>query len=187
MEKDKLEEGKKVFTEDKAKYEKFKLDLQAKSHQTEEESQLVSKQIERFMTQIHELRKLEGESANKISKIDEEIITHKASKKFLDVLAIASGNKIPVNQKKRKLQKMAELTKKNAESTFSTAAKQVNQATFMTQASKDGGSPKKSNRRPTINMSATNSQEKDRRASQISTKFSNQESNALNTANATDI
>ena len=37
MEKDKLEEGRKTFLEDKEKYEKFKLDLQAKSHETEEE------------------------------------------------------------------------------------------------------------------------------------------------------
>ena len=37
MEKEKLDEGKKTFQEDKEKYEKFKMDLQAKSHQTEEE------------------------------------------------------------------------------------------------------------------------------------------------------
>lgn len=37
MEKDKLEEGKKTFQEDKEKYEKFKLDLTAKSQQTEDE------------------------------------------------------------------------------------------------------------------------------------------------------
>lgn len=32
MEKEKLDEGRKTFEEDKEKYEKFKLDLQAKSH-----------------------------------------------------------------------------------------------------------------------------------------------------------
>ena len=37
MEKDKLDEGKKTFQEDKEKYEKFKMDLTQKSHQTEEE------------------------------------------------------------------------------------------------------------------------------------------------------
>ena len=41
MEKDKLEEGKKTFQEDKEKYEKFKLDLQATSHQTEEKVRTV--------------------------------------------------------------------------------------------------------------------------------------------------
>ena len=95
MEKDKLEEGKKVFLEDKSKYEKFKLDLQAKSHQTEEECQRVSKVIEYYTNQIIDLRKQEAEIDSKTSKIDEEIVLHKASKKFLDVIAIASGNKIP--------------------------------------------------------------------------------------------
>ena len=37
MEKDKLEEGKKTFQEDREKYEKFKLDLTAKSQSTEDE------------------------------------------------------------------------------------------------------------------------------------------------------
>ena len=46
MEKDKLEEGRKTFQEDKEKYEKFKLDLLAKSHETEEENQRVLKHIE---------------------------------------------------------------------------------------------------------------------------------------------
>ena len=43
MEKDKLEEGKKTFQEDKEKYEKFKLDLTAKSQQTEDEVRKVQK------------------------------------------------------------------------------------------------------------------------------------------------
>jgi hypothetical protein len=46
MEKDKLEEGRKTFQEDKEKYEKFKLDLQARSHETEEESARVQQKIE---------------------------------------------------------------------------------------------------------------------------------------------
>jgi len=46
MEKDKLEEGRKTFKEDKEKYEKFKLDLQARSHETEEESARVQQKIE---------------------------------------------------------------------------------------------------------------------------------------------
>ena len=46
MEKEKLDEGRKTFEEDKEKYEKFKLDLQAKSHQTDEEVKRVLEQIE---------------------------------------------------------------------------------------------------------------------------------------------
>jgi hypothetical protein len=37
MEKEKLDEGRKTFQEDKDKYEKFKQDLQTKSNETEEE------------------------------------------------------------------------------------------------------------------------------------------------------
>ena len=43
MEKEKLEEGRKTFEEDKEKYEKFKMDLQAKSQQTDEEVKRVIK------------------------------------------------------------------------------------------------------------------------------------------------
>ena len=97
MEKDKLEEGKKTFQEDRDKYEKFKLDLTAKSQQTEDEVRAVQKLIEDSTTQIAQLKKLEAEQASKESKVEEEIVLHKASKKFLDLLAIASGEKKPVS------------------------------------------------------------------------------------------
>ena len=48
---------------------------------------------------------MEGEQASKESKLAEEIAQHKQSKKFLDLLAIASKNKMPVSQKKRQLLK----------------------------------------------------------------------------------
>lgn len=37
MERDKLDDGKKTFEEDKAKYEKYKMSLQARSSETENE------------------------------------------------------------------------------------------------------------------------------------------------------
>lgn len=101
MEKEKLEEGKKTFLEDKEKYEKFKLDLTAKSQQTEDEVKRVTKQMDDLTAKISELKKIESEMASKESKLEEEIKTHKASKRFLDLIAIASKNKKPVNQKKR--------------------------------------------------------------------------------------
>ena len=97
MEKDKLEEGKKTFHEDTEKYQKFKLDLTAKSQQTEDEVRKVQSKIESLTAQIATLKKQEAEILSKESKLEEEIVTHKASKKFLDLLAIASGNKKPVN------------------------------------------------------------------------------------------
>ena len=43
------------------------------------------------------MKKVEAEFISKESKLEEEIVLHKASKKFLDLLAIASKNKKPVN------------------------------------------------------------------------------------------
>lgn len=61
MEKDKLEEGRKTFQEDQEKYEKFKLDLQARSHKTEEEAQRKQREIEAMSYEIYDLKKQEGE------------------------------------------------------------------------------------------------------------------------------
>jgi len=97
MEKEKLEEGKKTFQEDREKYEKFKLDLTAKSQQTEDELKAVQSRTDRLTAEINELKKQESELTSKESKLEEEILTHKASKKFLDLLTIASKIKKPVN------------------------------------------------------------------------------------------
>jgi len=97
MEKEKLDEGKKTFQEDKEKYEKFKMDLQAKSHQTEEEVRNVQWKIEQLSQEINELKKSEQEFDSKMQKVEDEITLHKKHKKFLDLIAIASKNKEPVN------------------------------------------------------------------------------------------
>lgn len=102
MEKEKLDEGKKTFQDDKEKYEKFKMDLQAKSHQTEEEVRKVQLQIENLTNLINELKKQKQEFDSRSQKVEDEITLHKKHKKFLDLIAIASKNKVPVNQKKRK-------------------------------------------------------------------------------------
>lgn len=60
MEKEKLDEGRKTFQEDKDKYEKFKQDLQAKSNETEEEVRQISKQIEALLVTINDLKKHEN-------------------------------------------------------------------------------------------------------------------------------
>ena len=44
------------------------------------------------------MKKADAEFGSKISKIDEEIMSHKEHKSFLDRIAIASKNKKPVNQ-----------------------------------------------------------------------------------------
>ena len=50
MEKEKLDEGRKTFQEDKDKYEKFKQDLQTKSNETEEEVRKYQKHIEALLS-----------------------------------------------------------------------------------------------------------------------------------------
>ena len=45
----------------------------------------------------YELKKEEAEVQSKMSKVDEEIQSHKQHKKFLDLIAIAAGEKKPVN------------------------------------------------------------------------------------------
>jgi hypothetical protein len=60
MEKEKLEEGKKTFHEDKDKYEKFKQDLQAKSTETEELVRQELKLIEELNKDTNNLKKEES-------------------------------------------------------------------------------------------------------------------------------
>ena len=107
MEREKLDEGKKTFEEDKEKYEKFKQDLQAKSHQTEEKVRSVIGQIESLSNKINELKKMQQEMNAKMQKVDDESKLHRYNKKFLDLIAIASKNKVPVNQQERKMRKEA--------------------------------------------------------------------------------
>ena len=137
MEKDKLEEGKKTFTEDREKYEKFKLDLTAKSQQTEDDVRKVQIQIENLTQTIGNLKKEEGEILSKESKLEEEIVLHKASKKFLYLLAIASKNKKPVNQRKRIRQKLQERAENASSMSQETERQHQNNrtgSTFVTQA-----------------------------------------------------
>ena len=60
MEKEKLDEGRKTFQEDKDKYEKFKQDLQAKSTETEESVRKQHNKIEELLKEINNLRKEES-------------------------------------------------------------------------------------------------------------------------------
>lgn len=61
MEKEKLDEGRKTFQEDKDKYEKFKQDLQSKVSDSEEDVRKVQRQIEILQGQIYDLKKEESQ------------------------------------------------------------------------------------------------------------------------------
>jgi predicted transcriptional regulator len=100
MEKEKLDDGKKIFQEDKDKYEKFKMDQQAKQTKTEDETREQNRKIEWLLTQINQLKKQESEIVSEESKILEELLVCKQHKKFLDLLAIGKGEKAFQNQHK---------------------------------------------------------------------------------------
>lgn len=68
MEKEKLEEGKKTFQEDKDRYERYKMDLQAKSNTTEETVRKMQKTIESLASDINDLKKEEAAIISKEGK-----------------------------------------------------------------------------------------------------------------------
>lgn len=57
MEKEKLDDGRKIFNEDKDKYEKFKMEQQAKQTKTEDDLRAVNKEIENYLHEINLLKK----------------------------------------------------------------------------------------------------------------------------------
>lgn len=93
MEKEKLDEGRKTFQEDKDKYEKFKQDLAAKHAETEEEVRRVTKQNEDLLLEIAKLRKEESQLVNQETKCLEDLLAYKRDKTFLDLLAISVEKK----------------------------------------------------------------------------------------------
>ena len=60
MERDKLDDGRKTFKEDKSKFEKFKMSLQAKSNQTELEISNMIQANEKLLLTINEKKKEEA-------------------------------------------------------------------------------------------------------------------------------
>ncbi len=60
MERDKLDDGRKTFKEDKSKFEKFKMSLQAKSDQTESEITNTIQANEKLQLTINDKKKEEA-------------------------------------------------------------------------------------------------------------------------------
>lgn len=93
MEKEKLDEGRKTFQEDKDKYDKFKQVLQQRSTEVEEEVRKVQKNIDKLQNELNELQKEKNKLSSDEVKMHEELQDYKRDKKFLDLLAIADGKK----------------------------------------------------------------------------------------------
>eukprot|EP00347_Sterkiella_histriomuscorum_P005172 403357620 len=74
MEKEKLEEAKKTFDEDRDKFQKYMEDLNRKAEETATDIKIQKKK-------------------SKIKQIDEKLVVYKQHKAFLDLLAISAGKK----------------------------------------------------------------------------------------------
>ena len=86
MERDKLDDGRKTFKEDKSKFEKYKMSLQTKANETETK---ITNQIqcnEKFLQTINDKKKEEAQLTSLISKNEEDIKLHQSNKLFLEDL-----------------------------------------------------------------------------------------------------
>lgn len=93
MEKEKLEQARKTFAEDKDKYDKYKKDLR----DTTKDVQLsYERAVQEKNTRIAEIKKIESDIVSKdqeIKKIEEFLTQCKQRKAFLDELAVSAGHK----------------------------------------------------------------------------------------------
>lgn len=93
MEKEKLQEAKKTFDEDKDKFQKYMDDLNRKAEETAfEVSKLIQEKNEK-MDRISELMNNIQLKKSKTKQIEEKLNLYKQHKKFLDGLAVSAGRK----------------------------------------------------------------------------------------------
>ena len=73
-----------------------------------------------------------------MQKVDDESKLHRYNKKFLDLIAIASKNKVPVNQKERKMRKeallVAEVDEQENMNALQQQSQRIGDMTFLTQS-----------------------------------------------------
>ncbi|CDW82053.1 UNKNOWN [Stylonychia lemnae] len=95
MEKEKLEEAKKTFDEDKDKFQKYMDDLNRKAEETALDVQRLTNEKNERMEKIQQLQINIQKKKSKIKQIDEKLVVFKQHKYFLDTLAISAGKKQP--------------------------------------------------------------------------------------------
>ena len=93
MEREKLEEAKKTFEEDRDKFQKYMDDLTRKAEETALEVQkLTNEKNERISTQNNLLMDIQA-TRSEIKRLEEQLVVHKQRKRFLDTLAVSAGRK----------------------------------------------------------------------------------------------
>ena len=93
MEKEKLEEAKKTFDEDKDKFQKYIDDLERKAQETAQQVKDQTVKKNKCMQDITELQTEIYKKSSRIKKINEELLVYKQYKVFLDGLAEFAGKK----------------------------------------------------------------------------------------------
>lgn len=125
MEKEKLEDAKKTFEEDRDKFKKYMHDLNQKAVETAAEVTEHTNIKNDLIAKMSQLQAAIQKKKSKIKKIDEELIVFKKHKGFLDRLAINAKKKIPkekkpVVQQKKTDSKQKLSIKENVGNTFMT-------------------------------------------------------------------
>jgi chromosome segregation ATPase len=95
MEREKLEQAKKTFEEDKDKFKKYKEDLEKTTQDVQMEFE---KAVSDKNARVAEIKRIEGDIVSKeleIKKIEETVQICKTRKAFLDELAVSAGKKQP--------------------------------------------------------------------------------------------
>lgn len=99
MEREKLEEAKKTFDEDKDKFQKYMDDLNRKAEETAAEVQKLTadknEKMDRIGTLLHKIQ----QKKSKTKQIEEKLLLYKQHKRFLDSLAVSAGKKQSVKRK----------------------------------------------------------------------------------------
>jgi SMC interacting uncharacterized protein involved in chromosome segregation len=93
MEREKLEEAKKTFDEDKDKFQKYMDDLNRKAEETAQDVQRLTSEKNEMMDRIQQLQLKIQKKKSKIKQIDEKLVVFKQHKHFLDTLAVSAGKK----------------------------------------------------------------------------------------------
>jgi len=93
MEKEKLEQAKKTFTEDSDKFHKYKKDLRDTTKDVQQEYE---KAVAEKNQRVAEIKRLEGEKITieqDIKRVEDNLGLYKLRKDFLDELAVSAGKK----------------------------------------------------------------------------------------------
>lgn len=109
MEKEKLEEAKKTFDEDRDKFQKYMEDLNRKAEETAAEVQRLTNEKNEKMDRIQNLQLKIQKKKSKIKQHEEKLVVCKQHKAFLDMLAVSAGKK----QDKRAIRQQEALAQNN--------------------------------------------------------------------------